>query len=211
MSHRILAEAAVCRQARIGVMLTLSFRPSEPRARRPSRGITEDGLQQRVGTELANLPEIASVVFTLRFDENNWPEIAAHIGGTDADARNIYALTCDALREALDESARRRSKQEIAMEWFVSDLPDSEFRGLVRAFAAGYVGNNDPQQESFEIIQRAERQAAARVKECGGSAIANLRYETSLANTSLPSAYGTVQLFACIVYGEAVAYEEESN
>jgi hypothetical protein len=63
--------------------------------------LIEDGLQTRVGAELANLPEIASVVFTLRFDEYNWPEIAARIGGTEHDARSIYELTCEALREAL--------------------------------------------------------------------------------------------------------------
>lgn len=64
--------------------------------------ITEDGLQQRVGAELDNLPPIAGAVLSMWLDEYTWLEIAEEIGGSEDDARSIHELTCKALREALD-------------------------------------------------------------------------------------------------------------
>jgi hypothetical protein len=64
--------------------------------------ITEDGLQERVGAELDNLPPVARVVLSMWLDEYHWWEIAAEIGASEDDARSIHELTCEALREALD-------------------------------------------------------------------------------------------------------------
>ncbi|HEV7566641.1 MAG TPA: hypothetical protein VGO31_11845 [Microbacteriaceae bacterium] len=73
----------------------------ERRASEAARVITEEGLQERVGAELVNLPPVAGVVLSMWLDEYHWWEIAAEIGATEVDARNIYELTCAALREAM--------------------------------------------------------------------------------------------------------------
>ena len=65
--------------------------------------IIEDGLLDRVNCALANLPPYAQLVFSLRLDDANWNEIAGEVGCSEEDARDIYELTCRALREELDE------------------------------------------------------------------------------------------------------------
>jgi hypothetical protein len=71
--------------------------------------ITEDGLQERVGAELVNLPPVARVVLSMWLDEYHWWEIAAEIGATEDEERDIYQLTCAALREQLTGSLDDRS------------------------------------------------------------------------------------------------------
>jgi hypothetical protein len=69
--------------------------------------ITEYGLQERVGAELDNLPPVARVVLSMWLEEYHWWEIATEIGACEDDARNIYELTCEALREAINETAHQ--------------------------------------------------------------------------------------------------------